>query len=67
MQIIHQFGFSVFFAFSSLLEMIENTFRIWLKPDPMLEHAIFVSYKYSNLPNNRVGPFNRVGGRFLRN
>ena len=22
---------------------------------------------YSNLPNNRVGPFNRVGGRFLRN
>jgi hypothetical protein len=23
--------------------------------------------KYSNLPNNRVGPFNRVGSRFLRN
>ena len=23
--------------------------------------------EYSNLPNNRVGPFNRVGGRFLRN
>ena len=23
--------------------------------------------KYSNLPNNRVGPFNRVGGRFLSN
>ena len=22
---------------------------------------------YSNLPNNHVGPFNRVGGRFLRN
>ena len=22
---------------------------------------------YSNLPNNRVGPFNRVGGKFLRN
>ena len=22
---------------------------------------------YSNLPNNRVGPFNRVGGRVLRN
>ena len=23
--------------------------------------------KYSNLPNNRAGPFNRVGCRFLRN
>ena len=22
---------------------------------------------YSNLPNNRVGPFNRVGGRFPKN
>ena len=22
---------------------------------------------YSNLPNNHVGPFNHVGGRFLRN
>ena len=22
---------------------------------------------YSNLPNNRVGPINRVGGRFLNN
>ena len=22
---------------------------------------------YSNLPNNCVGPFNRAGGRFLRN
>ena len=22
---------------------------------------------YSNLPNNRAGPFNCVGGRFLRN
>ena len=25
------------------------------------------SYKYSNLPNNRVGSFNRVGVRFLEN
>ena len=23
--------------------------------------------EYSNLPNNRVGPFNYVGGRLLRN
>ena len=26
-----------------------------------------ILFVYSNLPNNRVGPFNRVGGRFLRN
>ena len=24
-------------------------------------------FNYSNLPNNHVGPFNCVGGRFLRN
>ena len=32
-----------FFAFSTMLEMLENTFRMWLKPDPMLEHKIFCS------------------------
>ena len=26
-----------------------------------------INCAYSNLPNNRVGPFNRVGCRFLRN
>ena len=30
-----------------------------------LNHFVLVTY--SNLPNNRVGPFHRVGGRFLRN
>ena len=30
------------------------------------DHKITVR-TYSNLPNNGVGPFNRVGGRFLRN
>ena len=29
------------------------------------ENPIFS--KYSNLPNNRVGPFNCIGSRFLRN
>ena len=27
----------------------------------------FCVHTYSNLPNNQVGPFNRVDGRFLRN
>ena len=27
----------------------------------------YCSFSYSNLPNNRVGPFNPVGGRFFRN
>ena len=29
--------------------------------------ALLCDGTYSNLPNNRVGPFNRVGGRFLNN
>ena len=27
----------------------------------------FSTSNYSNLPNNRVGPNNRAGGRFFRN
>ena len=35
----------------------------------LLAHEKMLIWKatYSNLPNNRVGPFNRVGGRFLNN
>ena len=36
---------------------------------PRYPTLLLYSYKlmYSNLPNNHVRPFNRVGGRFLRN
>ena len=42
----------------------ENYFKL-----SYIEFMIFSKYllRYSNLPNNQVGPLNHVGGRFLRN
>ena len=42
---------------------------IFASTNPQYDNRLFIELQvqYSNLPNNRVGPFNRVGGRFLRN
>ena len=44
----------------------------YMGPDSLLKHLEYIIHihnivYYSNLPNNHAGPFNRVGGRFLRN
>ena len=40
--------------------------RVFIRKE-VTSYKIHTLDKYSNLPNNRVGPFNGVGGRFLRN
>ena len=38
-----------------------------LSRDTAKKNHTYNNNAYSNLPNNRVGPFNCVGGRFIRN
>ena len=38
-----------------------------LAPKQSMTPVVEYHFRYSNLPNNRVGSFNHVGGRFLEN
>ena len=56
---------------TSRLESRFRFYKLFMKGKSMCTHFDLLKKNwfpnYSNLPNNRVGPYNRVGGRFPRN
>ena len=60
---------SIYVLFMRAFEVPNNGFKSSLKEYSYFYAPVLklLTCTYSNLPNNRVGPFNRVGGRFLRN